>query len=145
MEKILFALDVEDGWPPFGTEGVWCERVGDNFRIKNVPFFIRGLAFNDIFAAELDPVNEHIFEFTVIERSGHSVVWLMNNGDLDLAQFRNQLLEIGCSYEGFPQFALGSIDVPPSVNFESLDELLDEYENKGVEFAFPYWAPNEND
>jgi hypothetical protein len=38
MDKILLALDIEDGWPPFPTKGVWCKRVGENCQLKNVPF-----------------------------------------------------------------------------------------------------------
>jgi len=38
MEKVLFALDIDDGWPPVATEAVWCERVDDNYRLLNAPF-----------------------------------------------------------------------------------------------------------
>jgi hypothetical protein len=61
MEKVLFALEVEDGWPPVGTEGVWCERVEGNYKLKNVPFFIPGLSVDDTFKAEPDAVNDHIY------------------------------------------------------------------------------------
>ena len=139
MEKLLFALDIEDGWPPVGAEGVWCEKVGDNYQLKNVPFFIPGLAAEDVFKAELDPVNEHIFEFEIIKESGHSVVWVMNNIDLDLTDFIKNLKSLGCCYEGFPRFSLASIDIPPTVDIDVVNGLIDEYEEAGIDFAFPVW------
>ncbi len=139
MGKVLFALDVDNGWPPVGAEGVWCEKVGGNYRLKNAPFFIPNIAAEDVFSAEPDPVNDHIFEFEVVQESGHSVIWLMNNIDLDLTEFIDRIKSLGCFYEGFPRFSLGSIDAPPSTNERLLNSLIDEYEEKGVDFAFPVW------
>lgn len=144
MEKIMFALDIENNWPPVGSEGVWCERIGEHFKIKNTPFFIPNLAFNDVFSAELDSVNKHVFEFEVIERYGHSVIWLMNNDKVDLTAFRKRLIQLGCSYEGFPQFSLGAIDVPPTTKYERLDEIIEKYESKGVAFVYPVWMQDED-
>jgi hypothetical protein len=144
MEKIMFALDVEDGWPPVSSEGAWCERVDNLYKFRNVPFFISGLAFNDIFSAERDPVNDHIFEFEVVEKSGHSVVWLMNNADIDISEFKEGILKLGCSFESFPRFSLGAIDVPPNVDLNPFDRLIDEYEERGLAFAFPVWRADEN-
>jgi hypothetical protein len=143
MEKVLFALDIENGWPPVGTEGVWCERIGENYHLKNVPFFIPGIAAEDVFKAEPDPVNDHIFEFEIINESGHSVVWMMNNIDLDVSEFIEKLKKLGCCYEGFPRYSLAAIDVPPTINVDALNAVIDSYEEKGLEFAFPVWRFNE--
>ena len=139
MEKVFFALDIEDGWPPVGVESVWCEKVGDNYRLKNVPFFIPDIARDDVFYAEIDPVNKHVFDFEIIESSGRSVVWFMNNSDLNISKFKEKLTQLGCSVEGFPKFSLSSIDVPPDIDFDALENLVDHYENKGLDFAFPVW------
>ena len=144
MEKILFALDIDDGWPPIGTESVWCEKVGNNYQLKNIPFFIPVIALDDIFYAELDPVNEHVFEFEVIEKSGRSVVWFLNNDELDISKFKEQLAQLSCDTEEFPRFSLGSIDVPADVDFDKLEGLLDCYESKGLDFAYPVWRKQDN-
>lgn len=143
MKKLQFVLDIDDGWPPVASEGVWCDCVGDHYKLKNVPFFIRGLAADDIFKTEPDSVNGHIFEFEIIEESGHSVVWLINNTGLDLSIFRKKITDLGCNYEGLPQFSLVAIDVPPQTNLETLDAIIDEYEEKGIEFAYPVWRFDE--
>ena len=139
MEKVLFALDIEDGWPPIGAEGIWCERIGKNYQLKNVPFFIEGLAAEDVFSAEPDPVNDHIFEFEIVKESGHSVISLLNNIDLDLTKFFEEIVALGCSYEGFNKFGLFSIDAPPNIDIDKLNELIDAYEERGIDFAFPVW------
>ena len=140
---MVFAIDVEDGWPPVSSESVWCEEVESGYRLVNVPFFISGLAFGDVFAAEPDPVNNSVFEFEVISKSGHSVVWLLNNNDIDLTRFKEHLLEIGCSIESMMKFSLCSIDVPPGIDIERFDCLIQEYESKGVDFAYPVWRYGE--
>lgn len=139
MEKVLFALDIEDGWPPVATEGVWCEKFGENYQLKNVPFFIPDIAAEDIFHAVPDSVNDHVFEFKIIEESGHSVIWLMNNINLDITEFVDKIKELGCSYEGFPQYSLAAIDAPPEVDVDELNEAIDKFEEKGIDFAFPVW------
>lgn len=139
MEKVLFALDIEDGWPPVGTESIWCERIGDHYKLKNVPFFIEGLANDDIFSASPDPVNEHIFEFEILKESGHSVISLLNNIDLDLNAFFGELISIGCTYEGLKQYNLFAIDAPPNIDIVKLNHLIDIYEDLGIDFAFPVW------
>ena len=139
MEKILFALDVDDGWPPVGAEGVWCEKYEGHFKLKNAPFFIPNLACNDLFHAEPDSVNDQIFEFVVVERSGHSVIWFMNKKGIDISGLKSQLLEMGCNIETLSQFDLGTIDVPVGVNYKKLNKLVDLYEGKSLNFAFPVW------
>ena len=139
LEKVLFALNVEDGWPPVGSEGVWCEREDENYKLVNAPFFIGGLAYGDVFEAEPDKVNEHIFEFKVVKESGHSLVWVLNTKNIEVSPFKEELLALGCSFEGFQQYNLYSIDIPPAVDKKKINKLIDENEEKGLDFAFPVW------
>nr|WP_269815538.1 hypothetical protein [Algibacillus agarilyticus] len=79
-----------------------------------------------------------------MERSGHSVAWFMNNKSIDISGFKQSILALGCSHEGFPLFSLGAIDVPPDVNFDLLNDIIDLYEELGLDFAFPIWNdPNQ--
>jgi hypothetical protein len=138
-EKLVFALEIDDGWPPISAEGVWCEKVDDNYKLLNTPFFIPDLACGDIFKAIPDPINQNIFEFDVIEESGNSVIWVMNNNDLDIQPFTETLQKIGCVFEGFPRYSLLSVDVPSTVDILALEELLDLFEELGLDFAYPVW------
>ena len=139
LEKILFALDVEDDWPPVASEGVWCERHGNDFKLLNAPLFIKGLACGDVFAAVPDPVNEHIFEFETIEESGHSLVWVLNNENIETATFKHQFLALGCSIAELERFSLFAIDVPPFVDKAVINSLVDAAEESGLDLAFPVW------
>ena len=139
MEKVAFALDIEDGWPPVAVEHVWCEKIGSTYQLKNSPFFIKGLAFGDKFTAETDAVNECIFEFTTVDSSGHSLVWVIEQENLALESYKQELFGLGCSIEGFPAFQLYAIDVPPSVEHEVINVTMDKLDSLGFAMAFPVW------
>lgn len=139
MEKIAFALDIEGDWPPVATEHVWCKRTGSIYELQNVPFFIEGLALGDKFSAEPDSVNGCVFEFTTVESSGHSLVWIIEQHGLELEPYRNELLGLGLRIEGFPQFQLHAVDVPSSVDSRAVSTLMDKLEELGFAMAFPIW------
>lgn len=86
-----------------------------------------------------DPANHPLGEFKVIEESGHSLVWMLNNGDADISEFKGQVLALGCRMEGLLQFSLHAIDVPPAVDRAQLTALIDAAEMRGLDFAFPVW------
>ncbi len=138
MEKVAFALDVEDGWPPVAVEHVWCERTGSIYQLKNAPFFIK-LALDDKFSGEPDGVNGCIFEFTIEESSGHSLVWVIEKNGLELEPYKHELLHLGCSVEGFPAFKLHAVDVPASAEHEAINAAMDKLESLGFAMAFPVW------
>ncbi|MDR7134397.1 hypothetical protein J2X06_001581 [Lysobacter niastensis] len=137
--KLQFSLEIDGDWPPISSEAVWCDLVGASFQLRNAPFFIKGLAVNDIFEAEPDPVNGHIFEFQVTEPSDHSLIWILNNTQVDADPILAQLRDIGCSTEGLQRFSLYAVDVPPHVPDQELNTLLDTAESTGLDLAFPVW------
>ena len=139
MEKVAFALDIDDGWPPVATEHVWCEKTGSIFQLKNAPFFIKGLALGDKFSAEPDAVNGCVFEFTTVEPSGHSLVWIIEQAGLKLEQYEDELFSLGLGFEGFAQFKLYAVDVPASVDSHAVNMLMDRFESLGFALAFPVW------
>ena len=139
MENLRFALDVEDGWPPVATEGVWCSVEDDIFQLQNAPFFIKGLAWGDRFRAVPDSVNGCIFDFELVEPSGHSLAWVLKSAGSDFSSHQAKLQELGCRVEGFPAFNLWSIDVPPAAAEADVDNLLAEIEAQGFAVAVPVW------
>jgi hypothetical protein len=139
MEKVAFALDTENEWPPVAIEHVWCEKKGAVYQLKNAPFFINGLAFDDKFSAEPDSVNGCVFEFTVVESSGHSLVRILEQDGLKLGQYEDELISLGLSVENFPRFSLYAVDVPAIVNSEAVNALMDRLEGLGFAMAFPVW------
>lgn len=139
MEKVRFALNADSGWPPVSSEAVWCEREGENYKLVNSPFFIPDLAYGDIISALPDSVNGHIFEYEIVEKSGHSVVWMMNNVGLDTSDFTALILELGCKIEGLDNFDLYSIDLPVHIDIDAFDGVISTFESMGLNFAYPTW------
>ncbi|MCE3603607.1 DUF4265 domain-containing protein [Massilia sp. P8910] len=139
MEKISFALDIQDGWPPVATEHVWCEKSGSIYELQNAPFFIKGLALGDRFSAEPDEVNGCIFEFATIEVSGHSLVWIMEQEGLELEPYKVELINLGLGIEIFAQFKHYAIDVPESIDRDAVNVMMDMLQDLGFAMAFPVW------
>jgi hypothetical protein len=140
MENVLFALEIEDGWPPVATESIWCERRDGNYQLKSIPLFIRGLAVGDIVAATPDKESRQIHDYDVLDVSGHSVIWMLNPVKLDIAEFISELEALGCKVAtgllGYNHYA---IDVPPEVDIAALDGMISVWDSVGLAFAYPAW------
>jgi hypothetical protein len=54
--KVHFQLEVdENGWPPASVESLWTVDLGDGtVRLDNTPWFVRGVASDDILRVEID-------------------------------------------------------------------------------------------
>jgi hypothetical protein len=139
MEKVAFALDVNDGWPPVGTENVWCEKTGPIYELRSAPFFIKGLALGDKFSAVPDAVNGCIFEFVTVEASGHSLVWIAEQNGLELERYKDDLKQLGLGLECFSQLKHHAIDVPALADSNAVNALMDRLEELGFMMAFPVW------
>lgn len=139
VEKVAFALDVDDEWPPVATEHVWCEKTGSIYELRNAPFFIKGLALGDKFSAEPDVVNGCVFEFTTVEPSGHSLVWIAEQDGLELEPYKDKLVDLGLGIEVFSQFKHYSVDVPASVDAHEVNTMMDMLQELGFAMAFPVW------
>ncbi len=140
MENVLFALEIEDGWPPVATESIWCERRDGTYQIKSIPLFIRGLAVDDIVAATPDKESRQIHDYDVLEVSGHSVIWMLNPVKLDITEFIGELEALGCKVAtgllGYNHYA---IDVPPEADIAALDGMISVWDAVGLAFAYPAW------
>lgn len=72
--KIRFALDHdEDGWPPAESEGVWAlPLAGDLYRLDNTPWFVRGVAADDV--VEASPDRDGVIWFVRVRERGNRIV-----------------------------------------------------------------------
>jgi hypothetical protein len=91
-------LDPERPWPPFNVETMWVEPIGQSrYRVKNIPFFAKPLALDDIVEAQLNDDGFLWFKRTV-EIGQHSTVRIIvMSGDKD--GILRDLVELGCEYE----------------------------------------------
>jgi Domain of unknown function (DUF4265) len=130
--KIIFKLEQDqDGYPPAGSESLWAAPLGaDRYRIDNIPFYVRGLATDDVVSAKKNAVGELIFE-EVVERSKHSTVRVFAKNSADKETLRSELKQLGCDSEGSNIPRLFTVDIPPSVAYADIEKVLIRWEQDG--------------
>jgi hypothetical protein len=99
--KVLFRLEQdEDGYSPFGVEGVWAEQTKDGkFVLDNIPSFARQATLGDI--VEVAYEDGEPFYASTLARSGNSLVRVVFFEGHDPTELRSKLKELGCSTELF--------------------------------------------
>ncbi|MEN9361720.1 MAG: hypothetical protein RL095_3255 [Verrucomicrobiota bacterium] len=145
MKQLAFALDDEGNWPPVLVEHLWCVEIDGLFEVRSTPFFVKGLAVGDRFSAEPDPVNGCIFEFSARVNGGHSLVRIMDSGDVDSSLYRREIQALGCSLTTWDEYGLSAFDVPVDIDIQAINDLVDKIQDAGVPISFPVWrhAPDE--
>ncbi|MGH7717996.1 MAG: DUF4265 domain-containing protein [Gemmatimonadaceae bacterium] len=131
QEKIGFRLvRDEDGYPPADWEHLWARAVGDDqYVIDNTPFFVRGISFGDVVAAERES-GQLVFR-QLVQPSPHSTLRvILFRKDL-VVRLRQRMRELGCATELSHVPGLIAVDVPPGVSLESVRQVLDVGEKAG--------------
>lgn len=145
-EKIEFPADMaRDGI----VETMFAQPVGDNLRLKNSPFHVYGVSFQDVVAAER--VNGRWLFSGVVARGGHSTYRIRLVGTEQEEAFSSRwpaLDALGCTYEegGHPGRRLYAVDIPPAVDVHAAYALLEKGESDGA-WAFEeahYEPPSAN-
>jgi hypothetical protein len=143
LEKIVFPLDPSD-WHGRPNESLWAEAVGDVsptrvFRLKNSPFFARGVSFLDTVRAA-PRIDGAGLEFAqVLDRSGHSTYMLLvppicSHFDI----YWSKLEKLGCTYESrnietsLGERKLYSVDVPPTSDIYRVYGILEDGERRSI-------------
>lgn len=76
--RVIFPLEVRDGWPPVGSERLGAFTLGNGlYRVNNVPWFVRNLAVDDVVAAEAPADDAYPVFREVVEPSLHATVRLI--------------------------------------------------------------------
>jgi len=130
--KILFEYD---GNTPgqCELESIWACPVSDGFRVDNIPFYVLGIALDDIVSAEMDAGGMLRYK-KLVRSSGHSTIrlWFAKNDENHVTSVRQMLRELGCESERSDRPRLVAVDIPPAVSYERVRTMLDEQEKLGV-------------
>jgi hypothetical protein len=139
MAKVGFKLTRDkDGYPPADWEWLWASRVGSStFKIDNIPFFAKSIAYGDIVAAE--QTDQGLVFTDLVEASGHStvrvVIYREGGSDEQLRPavegIMQSLKALGCDTELSHIPNLIAVDVPPSVNYGAVSGFLSKQEQGG--------------
>lgn len=140
LRKLGFPLQPEDGWPPFEIEHLWVEPIGLRFIVKNSPFFVKNLAYDDVITAKFDR-NGYVRDWSLVSESGNSTIWVILKSASDVLE---RLSAIGCGIEGEPIDDLYSVNVPPGLDMKLVDGVLRPLDSDGiVAVAYPAFRHKE--
>jgi hypothetical protein len=111
----------------FGPDGEietpWAERVGDFFRLDNLPWFAYGVSDDDI--VEAAPTeDEGVFDFIRVHTpSGNRLVRIIfDDPEMGLPVLAH-LARMGCHYEGYNK-AFVAVSIPATVSFDDVCSFL---------------------
>ncbi|MFG2976454.1 DUF4265 domain-containing protein [Streptomyces sp. NPDC048331] len=134
--KVHFRMDMgEDGRPPVGVESLWAVDLGDDtVRLDNTPWFVRGVASDDIVRVEVDDGGVRWAGETV-RASENCTIRLIVLKDGGSVAARQSVLEVfhrlGTTGEGLEQYRMVALDVPPTADLPKIRELLEHGDTKG--------------
>lgn len=125
-------FDLEDQDLPYVTETVWAEPLGkDLYRLRNVPYIIRGFSEQDIVTAVDDDGRLKVTGRAT--SGGHSAyrIYLQEDSTrVDFASAWVPLKSLGCTYERATDRVI-AVDVPPEADMFAVYGLLQEGERSG--------------
>jgi hypothetical protein len=103
-------------------ETPWAERIGDKFRLDNLPWYAYGISDNDLVDAVATDV-EGIFDFVrVVSPSGNRLIRVIFE-DGHYQSMLDQLHAMGCHYEGFNK-KFFAVSIPLHVSLDDVTQLL---------------------
>jgi hypothetical protein len=122
--SLQFPLDIEDGWPPVGSESIPFGVVLEGLEALAAPLFVKDLSAHDIIDVEKDEEG-YVRSWKHIRRSGHSTIWLLRIAQTDdIPAYLDKVRSLGCNTASLEQFGCYSIDVPGSIAIADVDEVL---------------------
>jgi Domain of unknown function (DUF4265) len=130
--QLVFDLPTESPtWPPVSSERVWGAKTAVKFQlaVRNIPFFVRGVALGDVVRAHPDHERQEIVFDEVVTESGHSVFHLLIRDADQQPAVEEQLRRLGLAWEAAADPQYLAVDVRPDQDWmavrEALQRLLD--------------------
>lgn len=123
-QKVVFRLAQDEfGYPPTDAEIVWTHKLPNgNYRVDNIPFYIRGISSEDEIAA--DKKDGVVFFRELINPSGNSTFRLLLSDPAKSDQIRGDLGRLGCLVEFHKNVALLAVEIPGGVPIEPFLEYV---------------------
>lgn len=130
-KKISFELEQdENGYPPDKWENLWAvETEPGLYRVDNIPFYVKGISSGDVVSAEGE--GEQLIFKELVHPSQNSVVRLYVSDAGAVQAARDSFRALGCETElsNLPQ--LVAVEIPGSVSFNPVANLLGEGQESG--------------
>lgn len=129
LVKLLFEIPSKNS-EEIEIESIWALPEVEGFRIDNIPFYAKGIAIGDVVSAT-ERNGAYYFD-RVLVPSRHSTIRIVFFDEAIIQTTRDFLRNLGCESELSDIPALISVDIPPSVNYESIKKYLDSSEESGL-------------
>jgi hypothetical protein len=126
MDLVKILLECEEG-DDITLESVWATPVGEYYKVENIPFYATSIAYGDLVSAE-DRDGELFFD-ELIEASGHSVIQIIFYQEEDVEPITQDLVNLGCTWEGSHLPTYIAVDVPLGIDYKSVQIYLEEKTN----------------
>ncbi|QEC76288.1 DUF4265 domain-containing protein [Mucilaginibacter ginsenosidivorax] len=126
-DKVLLVYKDEENYQ---IESVWSTKVGNYYRIDNIPFFAKNIAPGDIVSIQDD--DGQLFFDELIEASGNSVVRIIFFSENDITRVTKELEMLGCNWEGSHLNKLISIEIPKSIPYGIVKKYLEHGLKAGI-------------
>jgi hypothetical protein len=135
--SLQFPLNVEDEWPPVGSESLPFEKSGEGYECLSAPIFVKDLSVGDVIEFKKNSEG-FLSNWSHISRSGRSTIWLLRLADNDqIEPCLQRLQSLGCNTTGIAEFGCYTIDVPEALAISDVDEVLETLDSELVAVAFP--------
>lgn len=116
---------------PVSTESLWFDLEGNYFKLKNVPFFIDNLSFDDVISVILIEDNLYKIE-KIIFKSKNSTIWLCVGNEEKGKLVLSDINKLGCTIEGGVLEGYFAINVPENLDIGNLYSLIDSAEKDEI-------------
>jgi hypothetical protein len=135
--SLQFPLDIEDDWPPFGSESLPFDINGKGFRLLTPPLFVKDLSVDDVILVERDQ-NRFVSSWHHQFRSDRTTIWLLRLRNNNFVDERLSILrKMGCNTVGLESVGCYAVDVPGSIDIGDIDDVLSELDPDEVAIAYP--------
>lgn len=110
--KLGFSIDVRNGFPPFDVEHIFVHKFDEICIVKNYPFFLQNISFEDKMLVNFDSEN-YVTEFKLIEKSNFSNIQIyLWNLDFEILNLKLP----GCDIEGAPLERFYAVNIANDVD-----------------------------
>lgn len=133
--KIAIKLtDEQSEGYPISSESLWFDRYEAFYCLKNIPFFIDNLSYEDV--VELIPSEDGYYEIkSIVKSSDNSTIWLSFYDEKASKQYLDKINMYGCGYEAGIFKNYYAVNIPSTVDIERIYNIIDDGEDKKVLIA----------
>lgn len=129
FKKLTFKIiKDQDDYPPMEFESIWGIQISENtFEIDNTPYYIYGLSKGD--AVLTTTKQNELFGSEIISKGGHSTLRVFAEHSATRQKIRDEINKLGADCNSATGSSLLVIDIPPAVDFDSVDKFLSSIAN----------------